>query len=132
MSKAGMAILFFLCAAAPSAWAQSTICAAPAMPAPLDASKASVAQLTAMLAAAQNFMAASNAYQACLANDVQAQKDQAQRDGKPLDPAIEAAMQAKAAATQKDRDKIGAEIDLAVTAFKRAHACEGKQLAACR
>lgn len=132
MSKAIIVSLFLLCAGAPGAWAQSTSCTAPAMPPALDASKATVAQISAMLAAAQNFMAASNLYQSCLHDDLQAQKDQAQRDAKPLDSAIAAAVQAKAAANEKDKEKIGADIDLAVTAFKRAHACEGKQLAACQ
>ena len=83
-----------------------------------------------MLAAAQTFIAASETYQACLRDDLQAQKDQAQRDAKPFDPAIEAQMQARAAANQKDEEKVGANVDLAVTAFKRV--CEGKKLNGCK
>jgi len=100
------------------------------MPALQDASKASVEGIRAMLAAAQTFIAASETYQACLRDDLQAQKDQAQRDAKPFDPAIEAQMQARAAANQKDEEKVGANVDLAVTAFKRV--CEGKKLNGCK
>ena len=132
MSKAFILASLLLFAGAPAAWGQSTNCIAPPMPGPLDASKAGVEQIRAMLAAAQTFIAASETYQACLKSDVQAQKDQAQRDAKPFDPAIEAQMQSRAAANQKDKEKIGASVDLAVTAFKQAHSCEGKQLNACK
>ena len=132
MPKAIILASILLCAGASSAWAQSNNCIAPVMPAPLDASKVGVEQIRAMLAAAQTFIAASETYQACLRDDVRAQKDQALRDAKPFDPAVEAQMQARAAANQKDKEKIGANADLAVTAFKQAHSCEGKQLNACK
>lgn len=130
MSKAIVLVSLLLCAGASPAWAQSNNCVAPSMPAPLDASKESVERIRGMMAAAQSFIATSEIYQACLRDDLQAQKDQAQRDAKPFDPAIEAQVQAKVAANQKDKEKVGANVDIAVTAFKRA--CEGKKLNACK
>ena len=125
-------VLAVAVAGASPAWAQGATCTAPAMPVPVDPAKATVDQMRGVLTSAQGFIAASDAYQNCLSSDVQAQKDQAKKDSKPFDAAIEAAMDAKVAANQKDKEKVGADANAAITAFKKAHACEGKQLSACQ
>lgn len=133
--KFAVAIMLAATGALPAllpAWAQGFTCTAPVLPASVDPAKATEQQLRGLLAAAQGFITASGGYQACLDRDLQALKDQAKTDSKPLDPAIEAAVKSKIAANQKDKEKVGSDADLFVTAFKKFHACEGKPLASCQ
>lgn len=131
LKKIALAMLLASAGALP-AFAQGTICTAPPMPVSVDPSKATVDQVRALLAATQGFIGASDAYESCLGNDLQAQKDQARSSSRPFDPAIEAAINAKIAANQKDKEKVGGDADIFVSAFKKTHACEGKQLNACQ
>ena len=112
--------------------AQVSACTAPVTPAFIDPAGATGDQLRGLLAAAQAFIAASNAYQACLNDDLQAQKDQASKESKPLDPAIEAQVRTKLAANQRDKEKVGNEATNFVSEFKSTHTCEGKPLASCQ
>jgi hypothetical protein len=67
-----------------------------------------------------NFIKASDDYQACLVSDLQAQKDKAAKakDPKPLDPSIEAGVNAKLEANQSLKEKVGGEFNAAVAAYK--------------
>jgi hypothetical protein len=114
------------------ALAQGATCNAPPAPAIVDPAKATVEQMRGLLSSAQGFMAASDAYQTCLGNDLQAQKDQAKKDNKPFDAAIETAMNAKVDANQGLKVKVGNDANAALLAFKKAHACDGKPLANCQ
>lgn len=123
-------ILTLAALTASPAWAQGA-CNAPAMPAAVDAAKASVADIRAALTAAQGFIAASDLYQQCLQKDVDARKAAATKDN-PFDPAVEKDMQAKAADNQAMKQKVADNANNAIAAFKKAHACENKPLASCQ
>jgi hypothetical protein len=114
------------------ALAQGATCAPPPAPAVVDPAKATVDQMRGLLSAAQGFMAASDAYQTCIGNDIQAQKDQAKKDSKPFDTAIETAANAKVDANQALKVKVGADANASLQAFKKAHACADKPLASCQ
>jgi hypothetical protein len=75
-------------------------------------------------------MTASDNYQQCVVNDLAAQKAAATKD-KPFDPAIEQGAMAKVDANQTMKQKVGNDANSALTAFKKAHNCDGKALAAC-
>ena len=114
------------------AMAQGASCNAPAAPAIVDPAKATVDQIRGVLTSAQGFIAASDTYQLCLGSALQAQKDQAKKDNKPFDTALEAAMNAKVQANQDLKVKVGNDANTAITAYKKVHGCEGKLLAACQ
>ena len=96
-------------------------CAEPQEPAPIDGAQVSEDQMRAAAAAARSFIAQSDVYQACLANAVDAAKTQATADGKPPDPALESDAKAKADANQKVKERVGAEINTAISAYKQTH-----------
>jgi hypothetical protein len=119
-------------AAALPAFAQGATCAAPAAPAvPADPAKASADDMRNLLAGANGFMKASDTYQQCLGNDIAAQKAAATKD-KPFDPAIEKADLALVDTNQNLKQKVGTDANTALTAFKKAHNCDGKPLASCQ
>lgn len=96
-------------------------CVEPQEPAPVDGAQASEDQMRNAAAAARNFMAQSDVYQACLANALDAAKTQAAADGRPVDPALEADAKARAEANQKVREKVGVEINTAISVYKQTH-----------
>ena len=124
--------MVLLGAGALPAFAQGATCTAPTAPAVVDPAKATVDQIRGLLSAAQGFMAASDTYQACVGNDLQAQKDQAKKDNKPFDTAIETAANAKVDANQGLKVKVGTDANTAILAFKKVHSCDGKPLASCQ
>jgi hypothetical protein len=71
----------------------------------------------------KDFLKSSDDYQTCLISDLQEQKRQAARskDKKPLDPSIEADVNAKIAKNQKLKEQVGAEFNNAVHAYQAKH-----------
>jgi hypothetical protein len=118
--------LIFLCAATAllpfngQARAQDA-CVEPPTPAPVDGATLSEDQMRAAAGLARGFIAQSDVYQACLADALDAAKAQAVSEGKPRDTAVEAAIVAKAAANQKLKEKVGAEINAAIGLYKKTH-----------
>jgi len=96
-------------------------CVEPQPPAPVDGAQVSEEQMRAAAAAARAFIAQSDVYQACLSNAVDAAKTQAAADGKPFDPALAGGAKAKADANQKAKERVGVEINAAISAYKQAH-----------
>ena len=117
-----IAVLACAFALAPgSAGIAQDACAEPPEPAPVDGAQVSEDQMRAAAAAARDFIAQSDVYQACLANQLQAAKTQAGADGQPLDPALEGALRAKADANQKVKERVGVEINTAIGVYKQTH-----------
>jgi len=96
-------------------------CAEPQAPAPVDGAQLSEEQMRAAAAAARSFIAQSDVYQSCLASAVEAAKTQANADGKPFDPALANDAKAKEDANQKAKERVGAEINTAISVYKQAH-----------
>jgi hypothetical protein len=94
-------------------------CVEPPAPAPVNGAQVNEEQMRAAMAAARNFIAQSDVYQACLASTVDAAKTQATADGKPLDPAVESTAKAKADANQKVKERVGVEINTAISVYKK-------------
>jgi hypothetical protein len=115
----GLAIALLVAGALP-VMAQAA-CIAPVAPAKVDGSTVTKDQLLASIKDAKAFIAASDTYQDCLGADLKAQKDQATADKKPLDPGIEAGINAKVNDNQAQKVKVGAEINAAVGDYKKVH-----------
>jgi hypothetical protein len=101
------------------AMAQTT-CTPPDQPASIDGSTASLDQLKAAISAAKQFIASSDAYQLCLGNDIDTQKAAATPD-KPFDKTIATRDMALGAANQKLKESVGASVNAAIAAYKKAH-----------
>jgi len=120
--KFGLAVAAVLISAAP-AMAQSVCGGAPIAPAAVDGSKVTEAQMKDAHDDVVNFIKASDDYQSCLFSDLDRQKREAAKakDPKPLDQGIIDGVNAKVAANQKTKEKVGAEYNAAVHAYKDAH-----------
>jgi len=120
--KFGLAVAAVLISAAP-AMAQSICGSAPIPPAAVDGSKVTEAQMKDAHDDVVNFIKASDDYQSCLFSDLDRQKREAAKakDPKPLDQSIIDGVNAKVAANQKTKEKVGAEYNAAVHAYKDAH-----------
>jgi hypothetical protein len=96
-------------------------CARPAAPAKIDGATATMEQLQAGKAEVTAFMGASDTYQSCLLDDLEAQRKAAKAEKKKLDPAVAKATDAKVSENQADKEKVGADFNGAVKAYKAAH-----------
>jgi hypothetical protein len=96
-------------------------CARPAAPAKIDGATATMEQLQAGKAEVTAFMGASDTYQSCLLDDLEAQRKAAKAEKKKLDPAVVKATDAKVSENQADKEKVGADFNSAVKAYKAAH-----------
>lgn len=113
---------FLVLSAAPSL-ADSGKCLEPYPPAQIDGAKATEKQIKDAIQDFKTFQAGSDDYQQCLISDLEDQKKEAakQKDPKPLDPSIEAAVNAKVDANQRLKEKIGGELNASIQAYKAAH-----------
>jgi hypothetical protein len=120
--KIGLAMAAMMISAAP-ALAADACGSAPIPPAAVDGSKATEAQLKDARDDVMNFMKASDDYQSCVLADLDRQKVAAAKakDPKPLDQSIVDGANKKVANNQKDKEKVGAEFNAAVHAYKAAH-----------
>jgi hypothetical protein len=98
-------------------------CDEPYAPAALDGSKATEAQMKGAHDDVMTFMKSSDDYQSCLLDDLKNQRQTAAKakDPKPLDPSIEAGVNKAVDANQRMKEKVGAEFNAAVIAYKAAH-----------
>jgi hypothetical protein len=97
------------------------VCVEPIPPAAPDPRKATPQQMHDAVNDAKNFISQSDVYQLCLANYVQAQKDEAVKEKTPFDVAMAADIQKKIDYNQAAKVRTGAEINDAVSAYKMAH-----------
>lgn len=104
-----------------SAVAQDATCAEPATPAIVDGTSATKEALIANIHLVKAFLQDSDQYQQCLGNAYVAQKAQADKNKVTLDPSIKTAMLAKVDANQKLKEQVGANINNAIRAFKKAN-----------
>jgi hypothetical protein len=98
-------------------------CSNPIAPAQIDGSKATEQQMKDAIGDFKSFEQASDDYQTCLLDDLKQQKLEAAKakDPKPLDPSIEQGVAAKVDANQRLKEKIGAELNASIAAYKQAH-----------
>ena len=121
-SKFGAAVALLLLSVSPS-FAASSSCEDPIAPTQVDGTKATQQQMKDAIQDFKTFQAASDDYQQCLVNDLKQQKAEATKgkDPKPLDPSIEAGVNAKIDANQRLKEKVGGELNASIQAFKAAH-----------
>jgi hypothetical protein len=122
IGKIGLAAAAILFSAAP-ALAADACGGAPIAPAAVDGSKATEAQMKDARDDVTNFMKASDDYQTCVLADLDRQKAAAAKakDPKPLDQGIIDGANKRVANNQRDKEKVGAEFNAAVHAYKAAH-----------
>ena len=121
LGKFAMAAAFVVAAAAPALAAECSRPIAPAMS--VDGTTATVQQMNDAIHDFKSYQAASDDYQNCMFADLDAQKKAAAaaKDPKPLDPAIILGVNAKVAANQSEKEKLGGELNAQIIAFKNAH-----------
>jgi hypothetical protein len=68
-----------------------------------------------------NFLKSSDDYQDCLDAAFKEQKEKAIKDKKPLDPQVAQQVDEEIAANQRMKEKVGAEYNAAVQAYKAKH-----------
>ena len=121
LGKFGLAAAALVIFAAPALAAGA--CDEPFAPAAIDGSKATLDQMKGAQTDVKNFMTQSDDYQTCLLDDFKNQQEAAAKakDPKPLDPSIKAGVDKKIDANQRMKEKIGAEFNAAVIAYKAAH-----------
>jgi hypothetical protein len=122
LNKFVISAVFVLGMAAP-ALADSSSCSEPYPPAAIDGSTATEDQLKAAVKDVKSFIADSDVYQSCLLSDLAQQKREAakSKDKTPLDPSIVAGVDAKLKSNQALKEKVGAEYNAAVQAYKAKH-----------
>lgn len=103
------------------ALAQTASCARPDAPAPIDGATATLDQLVAAKAATAAFQTASDTYQQCVLDDVNAQKAAAKASKSKFDSAVAKAANAQIDANQVDKEKVAQAFNSAVKAYKAAH-----------
>ena len=118
MSKKTALILACLLAGATPAFAQ-TSCPEPVAPVSVDGNTVTKAQITAAIAAVNEFMAKSDIYQQCLADNLTAQKATAEKNKTAFDPALQDVVMTKVTANQNAKEKVGADINAAVVLYKK-------------
>jgi hypothetical protein len=122
IGKIGLVAAAILFSAAP-ALAADACGGAPIAPAAVDGSKATESQMKDARDDITNFMKASDDYQTCVLADLDRQKAAAAKakDPKPLDQGIIDGANKRVANNQRDKEKVGAEFNAAVHAYKAAH-----------
>jgi len=115
----GLAVALVTASAVP-ALAESA-CMEPIAPAAIDGSTATLDQMKAAQNDVKTFLKQSDDYQVCLFKELSDEKQAALKDKKDLDPAIEAAVNAKVQANQALKEKVGGEFNAAVNAYNAKH-----------
>ena len=96
-------------------------CVNPVAPAAIDGSTATKEQMLAAHGDVLNFLKSSDDYQDCLDAAYKEQKEKAIKDKKPLDPQVAQQVDDEIAANQRMKEKVGAEYNAAVVAYKAKH-----------
>jgi hypothetical protein len=122
LGKFGLAVAAVLVSAAP-AMAADACGGAPIAPAAVDGSKVTEAQMKDAHDDVVTFIKSSDDYQSCVMADLDRQRREAAKakDPKPLPQSVVDTANAKVAANQKTKEKVGAEYNAAVHDYKAAH-----------
>ena len=115
----GMGTALLLAGAIP-AFAEDS-CPVPPQPAVVDGSTATKDQVMAGIAAVKTYIAASDTYQGCLNDYINAAKAEADKNKQPLDPALVKLEEDKATASQNSKQTVGDAINTSIGAYKKAH-----------
>jgi hypothetical protein len=120
LGKFGLAVAALVLSAAP---ALAASCLEPVPPTATDGTKASEQQMRDAIADFKQFQAESDDYQSCLLHDLDLQKKEAakQTPPKPLDPSVQQGVDAKVAENQRLKEKVGAELNASIIAYKQTH-----------
>jgi len=119
--KYGFAALAgLLVLAAVPAFAQSN-CYQPVPPAALNGATATKDQMAAARSDVMDFIKSSDDYQDCMDAEFKEKQRKAQKDNKPLPPDAAKAVDDAIAANQRDKEKVGAEFNASVAAYKVKH-----------
>lgn len=121
--KFAIAAAFVLATAAPALAGECGSAPIPPDMSGIHGATATLAQMKDAIKDFKSFMAASDQYQACLVADLKAKKAAAakQKDPKPVDPAIVTATNNEIAQNQADKERLGAELNTQIMAYKKAH-----------
>ncbi len=92
-------------------------CQAPRMPAALNGSTASRAQVVASMAAMKRYTAASDAFQRCIDVFVAAKRAQADKNNKPMNMPLVVLENHRLLASENNKKKVAAQVRLAIVAF---------------
>jgi len=103
------------------AFAQDRCGPSPSAPVVPNGNTASLAELNAAATDIKAFVKTSDDWQHCLKADLDTQKDAAKGSRTPFDPKVEVAINAKGAANQRDKDRVGKEYQSAAAAWNSAH-----------
>ena len=106
-------------AIAAPAWAQDQ-CSVPKAPVIPDGARATPNQIVAAQNDIKSFVAASDSYQSCLAQEIARQKAVAAQNNAELDPKLLTAMQIKSTAQRSDAQQLAVSWSAAVEAFNKA------------
>ena len=115
----GLVAALVLGSAAP-ALAQS-MCSEPIAPAAVDGSVATAPQMSSAHDDVITFLKQSDDYQTCVLKELNDAKADALKAKKDLDPALAPAADAKIRANQGLKEKVGAEFNASVLAYKAKH-----------
>lgn len=119
MSKKLVFIVMTLMLGAAPAMAQNAVCIEPAMPVAVDGKTANHDQILAAISQTKDFIAKSDVYQQCVADDLEAKKAAAAKTGTPFDEQVHTVAMAKVAANQQAKDKLVADTNAAVGLYKQ-------------
>ncbi len=116
-------LISILALAATPAFADPSSCYEPYPPAAVDGKTATESQMKHAMADVNDFIKASDDYQNCMNSEFIAMQKKAKqsKDKTPLDPSIQAMVQNKIDTNQKLKERVGAEFNTAVIAYKAAH-----------
>jgi hypothetical protein len=117
--KFGLIAACLLAGATPSL-AQGVVCTEPTPPGTINGATATVQQIVAFRTQVIAFRDQSDAYQACIAGDLDA-KTKAATPAAPLDPAVRQVALAKVAANQAAKDKAVADLNAQIKVYQAAH-----------
>jgi hypothetical protein len=119
MSKKIAGLMMALAMGVSPALAQNAVCVEPVVPAGVDGTTATREQIVASIAAAKDFMAKSDVYQQCLADDLEAKKAAAAKANTPFDEQLHQVAMAKVAANQQAKDKLAADTNAQAGIYKQ-------------
>lgn len=97
------------------------VCVRPAAPAVADGAALTLEQLQAVKGEVAAFLAASDAYQTCLVDELLAQRAAAKATKAKIAPEVVKANAARLDENQADKERAGAGYNAAVRAYKAAH-----------
>ncbi len=101
-----------------------TVCVEPTPPAMVDGKTASHDQVAALSKQTNDFVAKSDIYQSCIADDLEAKKAAAAKAGTPFDEQVHQVAMAKVAANQQLKDKLVNDTNAQINLYRQKTAAK--------